>query len=206
MRYAAAIWVEGSSLPEIDLLRRLWDGQHEVVAAHVTIVYPQTPVGTEEVILEVAARAARATRPFPVRLDRWVDLGDLRRLHPRGTRYLTEAFPAFPNAIVLLPSTGASEVLALRRNLDEAFGQPPEILDHPPFLTIGQGLDDQQAAAAATALARYRPDLALDVRAFDILRYDDEGAFRSLRTLVLGGVSRPARRRSGAGVTETRGR
>jgi hypothetical protein len=187
MLYAAAIWVEGSFLLEIDVLRRLWDAQHDAVAAHITIVYPQTPVGTEEEILDCAARAARAMRPFRVRLDQWTDLDGLRRLHPLGTRYLTDAFPGFPSAIVLLPSTGASEVLALRRNLDDAFGQPREVLDHPPFLTIGQGLDDRQAAAAATALARYRPDLKAEVSTFDVLKYDEGGAHHSLRTLALGG-------------------
>jgi hypothetical protein len=187
MRYAAAIWLEGAALPEVDRMRQLWDSQHDAVAAHITVVYPQAPVGSEEALLEVASQAARGTRPFPVRLDRWADLEGLRRLHPLGTRYLTGAFPDFPNAIVLLLSTGASEVLALRRSLDAAFRQPHEVLDHPPFLTIGQGLDDNQTAAVATALVGYRPDLAAEVRAFDVLREDEDGTFRSLRTLALEG-------------------
>ncbi len=187
MKYAATIWVEGGSLPEIDVLRRLWDSQHDLTAAHITVVYPQAVVGTRDAILEVAAHAARATRPFAVRLDRWIGLTGLRRLHPVGTDYLISAFPGFSNAIVLLSSAGASEVLALRQELDDAFCQPHEVLDHPPFVTIGQGLDDQQAAAAATALGRYRPNLVFEARAFDILEEDDTGTFRSLRTLMLEG-------------------
>lgn len=184
-RYGATIWVEGPSRAEVDRLRERWDGQVDIVAAHMTVVYPQT-VGEDASIVDRCQNAVASSGRLTVRLDRWAGMRELEAIHPTGTRYLAETFPAFPEAIVLLPDAGGARVLDLRRRLDEVFGQPPVLLNHPPFVTIGQGLDEQRAAEAAAELASWRPDLAFEVAVVDIVREDGDGVFRSVGQTFLG--------------------
>jgi hypothetical protein len=183
-RYGATIWVEGPARLEVDRLRQRWDGQFHAVAAHMTVVYPQT-VDDDASIVDGCRDAVASAGRFTVRVDRWAGVRDLEAIHPTGTRYLAEAFPAFPEAIVLLPDDSGAAVLDLRRRLDAAFDQHPVLLDHPPFVTIGQGLDQRRVAEAATELTSWRPDLSFDVATVDILREDD-GVFRSVGQTSLG--------------------
>lgn len=186
VRYAASIWVEGPATSEIERLRRPWDSQQKAVAAHMTVVYPQLASVEEPSLLDGARNALEGAPRFSVSLDHWADLAALEALHPAGTRVLTAAFPDFRNPIVLLPDASGATVLDLRRRLGAVFDQPPELLDHPPFVTIGQGLDDRRAAEASAELATYLPSLAFDVRAVDILRIDASGAAHSLGLVALG--------------------
>lgn len=186
--YAATIWVDGPARPTIDGFRRRWDSQVDVVGAHMTVVYPQ-PIADDRSVLDRVRRAVASVGSFTVRLDRWVRLGDLDAIHPAGTRHLVSAFPGFPDAIVLLPDATGDAVLDLRRRLDAVFGQPGALLDHPPFVTIAQGMDEPAASLALDELASYRPDLRFEVGAVDVLRADGAGAFRSLGLAGLRGAA-----------------
>jgi hypothetical protein len=185
--HAATIWVEGPARSEIERLRQRWDSQHAAVAAHMTVVYPQPARVEEASILARAREALRGAQPFTIRLIRWAGLGDLEAIHTTGTAVLLAAFPNFQNPIVLLPDASGLAVLELRRRLNAVFDQPVALLDHPPFVTIGQGLNEREAAEAAAALSTYQPGLSFEVHAVDLLRLDPSGASSSLGRVDLAG-------------------
>ncbi len=185
MRYGATIWVEGPARADIEVFRIKWDSAQATAGPHMTVVYPQA-VADATSIQDRAAAMLRDRSPFEVTLERATDYKGLGDLDPEGTAWLRSAFPEFRNPIVLLPSAGGSGVLELRRLLDPLFGQPSEALNHPPFVTIGQGLDEADAAEVIRSLADYWPDLRFEVPAVDILEVDDDGGWRSLGPAQLG--------------------
>jgi hypothetical protein len=176
--YAATIWVEGQSRGPIEALRIQWDNQVADVGPHMTVVYPQAVQDAGSI--GVRARELIGTcPPFEVVLDRYANLEALERMDPSGAAWLRTAFPAFRNPIVLLPVSGASAVLDLRRRLDAIFRQPRAALASPPFVTISQGLDYDAAAKVMRDLADVRPNFSFEVRAVDILAMDESGGFAS---------------------------
>ncbi len=187
MRYAVAIWVEGAALPEVDLLRRLWDNQHDSVAAHITVVYPRQPYARRE--LSSTARNERHERPPPS----WCASTGGQTSRVFGSSIVSERTiwrtrtRASPMRLSSCPQRGRRKSSRCDGGSTTRSSSHPRSSTIPPFLTIGQGLDDEESSAAETSLARYRPDLAVEVRAFDLLREDDAGTFSTLRTLALEG-------------------
>jgi hypothetical protein len=185
MKYGATIWVEGPARAGIQALRIKWDSAQATAGPHMTVVYPQA-VAHATSIQARAAALLRDRSPFEVTLERATDYTGLDDLDRDGTAWLRRAFPEFRNPIVLLPSAGGVDVLGLRRLLDPLFGQAPEALGHPPFVTIGQGLDEADAEEVMRSLADYRPNFSFEVRAVDVLEVDDAGGWRSLGPAQLG--------------------
>jgi hypothetical protein len=155
----------------LDALRRRWDPHVDLVPPHITIAFPAVPVA------DAAARfdaLAADLAPFTVRLSAPRGPGDFTGPLAPALDFLVRRYPNARGWVVAVAEAGAEAMLALRRGASVAIPQPPELLDFPPYLTLGQTLDE-----VAGPLAAARATFAgLSWRVTEILLAQEDAAGR----------------------------
>lgn len=123
----------------IDALRRHWDPHVDLVPPHITIVFPAVPVANAAARFDALGAA---TPPFRVRLSAPRGPADFTGPDAPALDFLVRRYPNARGWVVAVAEEGGPEMLALRRGASAAIPQPPELLDFPLYLTLGQTLDD----------------------------------------------------------------
>jgi hypothetical protein len=134
----------------LDALRRRWDPQVDLVPPHITIVFPAVPVA------DAAARfdgLAATLSPFRVRLSAPRGPADLTGPQAAALDFLVRRYPNARGWVVAVAEEGGDAMLALRRGASAAIPQPPELLDFPLYLTLGQTLDEVDGPLAEARAA-----------------------------------------------------
>ena len=166
--------------------RARYDAMYELVGAHITIAFPdQIELDFEEARVRLTDIASQ-TKPFTVILDRWVGINDLLYFNPKPTRFLIERYPNAVNALFLVASAGANEMVELRYAFDAVIPQPSLLLDYPPFMCFGQTLSDEEYVKASTALADFKPDFRFQISEFQFLREGADGVWNTEAGFSLG--------------------
>lgn len=185
MRCSVALTPSEEVSAAMNAKRRLYDAHYEVVVPHLTVAFPEHFSGSISAIQEEVAAIAQTTPAFTATFDRWASANDLLAQYRAGTEFLIERYSNAVNLIVLLVGPGADEILGLRRALHRVIPQPPQLMDYPPYGTIGQSLSDEAFAEAITALRDFRPNYSFAVSHLDFYAEQPDGTWPILGSYAL---------------------
>jgi 2'-5' RNA ligase len=185
MRCSVAITPDEHVSAAMNELRQHYDAHYRAVVPHLTVAFPEHYAGALDTVRAQVAGLVRGVPAFTVVFDRWASMIELLAQHRVGTEFLIDRYPNAVNLIVLLAGQGAAEILALRRALSPAIPQPPELLDYPPYGTIGQSLSDAEFASARQGLRGFQPRLEFHVRSVDFYAEQPDGSWPVLASLPL---------------------
>ncbi len=137
---ALVMFPQGQAIAAVERLRRQYDPQHDLIAAHVTLVFPFRTTISTQTLREHVTDAAAGAHPIAVRLE------------------LPTAWDG--DYLTLDVHTGARELVTLHHRLYRgvlaAFLSPDHV--YRPHVTIGcSASPDVQHQALAAVRAQLRP-------------------------------------------------
>lgn len=185
MRCSMALTPDAATSAALNEIRARYDAHYGAVVPHVTVAFPDECAGDLTAVQAMAASIVQGVPAFTATFDRWVSVTELLAEHRAGTEFLLARYSNAANLLVLLASQGAAEMLQLRAALSQAIPQPPELLDYPPYTTIGQSLSEQDFIAAKAALKDYRPNYSFVVKHIDFYAEQADGSWPILASLPL---------------------
>lgn len=172
----------GLAAEACDRLRRRFDPHVDAVGPHVTIAFPDVPRRGIDVA-RVVQTAAASVGPLEIELGAAVGPESFVGPDRTAMDFLVARYPNARGWVVSVVGDGAASLIELRRLLDVAIPQPPELLEFAPYLTLGQSLDDPARALVAAASfgpLRFRADELV------LLAEGPTGAWSELQRVKLG--------------------
>lgn len=159
-RVSVVVYPDDPVAARADAVRRKFDPHADLVGPHITIAFPDVPRRDAD-LSHVLRSAASSVEPLEIELGPAVGPASFVGPDRAAMDFLVARYPNARGWVVSVVGDGAAPLLEVRRLLDAAIPQPPELLGFAPYLTLGQSLEDPAAALAAAAVfgpVRFRAD------------------------------------------------
>ncbi|HET6203518.1 MAG TPA: 2'-5' RNA ligase family protein [Planctomycetota bacterium] len=160
----------------IQAIRRIHDRHLDRWMPHVTLLYPFRPEDEFDDAARLVGEVCAGILPFAVRLTRF-------RWFLHGPS----------SATVWLGPEPTGSLVALERALEARFPDCDEVRRHPdgftPHLSVGQAREEAEAERLARGFQATWEPISFEVVEVALIACEDEGPFRIVRVVPLGGAA-----------------
>ena len=169
-RYAVVILLPESLDLIVAPLRKRFDPDHNVIASHITVVFPFTTDKPLDVVSDIVRHAADSVPPLTIQLD---SIGDF--------------YPAFPLIYWSVKRHNLLDHLYRTLYADLNLALPHKYFN--PHVTIAREISAHRVVLVKDQIAPYLFDDQLEARSIDLVAPLASGSWVSVRTFPLNGRS-----------------